>query len=183
VRPVAWSAALLSALATVSLAHASPQWNGALRPGIAGVGTRSEPWQSTQFHGALYGDVLLNRASSNDAGVGPFLQLATAGFSDLRLAGGPTLLLPLGSWVTQLGAGAYWVPTTPSGQGLHAQLFFGGRGYNYHAAYSPALGVVLGLDYALDRRHEVVLSAALSVDLQYLALPFLILYGSLQASD
>lgn len=165
------------------IARAKPQWNGALRAGIAGVGSRDTLWDHTAFHGSLYGDVLFGRDSSSSTGVGPFLQLGTAGFSDLRLAAGPSVLLPLSSIVAQLGVGGYLVPSEANGYGVHSQLFLGGRGYNFHAAYSPAIGVVLGADYGLSDRREVLLSVAVSIDLEYVALPFLILYGSLQSSD
>jgi hypothetical protein len=43
--------------------------------------------------------------------------------------------------------------------------------------------LVLGVDYGLGERKELVTSVAVTVDLMYLALPFLILYSSLQPSE
>ncbi len=137
---------LLCGLST-SPAGADPQWDASLRAGVAGNGTHASPWQTTYFYGALNGDVLFGRSSSTDLGLGPFVDVGTVGFSDLRLSAGPTLLVPIGSLVTQLSFGGYTIPTSPSGDGLHAQIFVGGRGYNYHATYSPSLGLTLGFDY------------------------------------
>jgi hypothetical protein len=164
-------------------ADAAPQWHGSLQPGIAGVGTREDLWQRTVFHGSLYGDVLFARESSNDWGVGPYFSVTTEAFSDLRLSLGPTVLLPLGSLATQWSLGAYSVITAPHAWGAHGQLFIGSRSYNHYAAYSSGLGLVLAVDYGLGARHECVTSAAVALDLAYLAIPFLLLYGSLQPSE
>jgi hypothetical protein len=174
---------LVAVLSWVPRAAAAPQWHASLQPGVAGVGMRDAPWQRTVFHGALYGDVLLVRESSNDLGVGPYIHLASEAFSDLRLSLGPTLLLPVGSLVTQWSLGPYAVPTNPHAWGAHGQLFLGGRSYNHYAPYSAAIGLVLGVDYGLGERKELVTSAAVAIDLAYLALPFLLLYGSLQPSE
>jgi hypothetical protein len=174
---------LLVALCWTTAATAAPQWHGSLQPGIAGVGQHDAFWQRTVFHGALYGDVLFGRESSNDVGVGPYVSVASEAFSDLRLSAGPTALLPLGSLVTQWSLGPYAVATTPHAWGVHGQLFLGGRSYNHYAPYSAAIGLVLGVDYGLGERKELVTSAAVAIDLAYLALPFLLLYGSLQPSE
>jgi hypothetical protein len=167
----------------VASAHAAPQWHGSLQPGVSGVGSHDAFWQKTVFHGALYGDVLLGRESSNDLGLGPFFSCGTEAFSDLRLSFGPTLLLPVSSFATQLSLGGYSAVTTPQSWGVHGQLFLGGRSYNHYAPYSSAIGLVLGVDYGLGERKELVTSVAVTVDLMYLALPFLILYSSLQPSE
>jgi hypothetical protein len=163
-------------------AFAEPQWDSSLRAGVTGGGTRTSPWQTTYFYGALNGDVLFGRNSSSDLGLGPFVDLSTVGFSDLRLSAGPTLLVPLSSLVTQLSLGAYAIPTSPSSTGLHTQLFLGGRSYNYHANYSPSLGVVLGLDYGLTSS-QITMTGAVAIDLEYIAIPFMILYGTIRGSD
>jgi hypothetical protein len=177
----ALSALVLLFLATT--ASAAPQWHGSLQPGIAGVGTRDALWQRTVFHGSLHGDVLFARESSNDLGVGPYFNVTTEAFSDLRLSLGPTVLSPLGSIATQWSVGAYSVVTTPHAWGAHGQLFIGSKSYNHYGAYSSGLGLVLGVDYGLGTRHECVMSAAVALDLAYLAIPFLLLYGSLQPSE
>ncbi|HTM44777.1 MAG TPA: hypothetical protein VL137_07475 [Polyangiaceae bacterium] len=165
-----------------SRAFAEPQWDSSLRAGVAGGGTRSSPWQTTYFYGALNGDVLFGRSSSSDLGLGPFVDISTVGFSDLRLSAGPTLLVPLSSLVTQVSIGGYVIPTSPSAAGLHTQLFVGGRSYNYHANYSPSLGLVLGLDYGLSN-NQIAMTGAVSIDLEYVAIPFLILYGTFRRGD
>ncbi|HEX2879405.1 MAG TPA: hypothetical protein VHO25_07695, partial [Polyangiaceae bacterium] len=76
---------LVAGLCWAPRAAAAPQWHGSLQPGVAGVGRHDALWQRTVFHGALYGDVLLGRESSNDLGVGPYVNLASEAFSDLRL--------------------------------------------------------------------------------------------------
>lgn len=174
---------MVAALCWTSPLFGAPQWHGSLQPGIAGIGTRDAFWQKTVFHGALYGDVLLGRQSSNDIGVGPYFTVTTEAFSDLRLSAGPTLLVPVSSLVTQWSLGPYAVVTSPHASGVHGQLFIGGRSYNHYAPYSSAIGLVLGVDYGLGARHELVTSAAVALDLAYLALPFLFLYGSLQPSE
>jgi hypothetical protein len=174
---------VIGALCWAPAAWADPQWHGSLQPGIAGVGRRDALWQHTVFHGALYGDVLLGRDSSNEVGVGPYFNLASEAFADLRLSSGPTVLVPVGSFVTQWSIGPYAVPTIPRGWGVHAQLFLGGRSYNHYAPYSTAIGLVLGVDVGLGSQRELITSAAVALDLAYLALPFLLLYGSLQPSE
>jgi len=173
---------LLALLWPVPLA-AAPQWTGSLRPGIAGVGTRDGVWDSTAFYGAAYADVLFGRSSSNDFGWGPFLDCSTVAFSDLRLSSGIGLLAPVSSIAVQLSAGPYTVLDSANAAGLHSQLFVGGRSYNHYGWYSSAIGLVIGLDYALSGRNEVVLSAAAVLDAQYLALPFLLLYGAVQPNE
>jgi hypothetical protein len=174
---------LLAGAAWAASASAAPQWHGSLQPGIAGVGHHDAFWQRTVFHGAMYADVLLGRESSNDLGIGPFVSCGTEAFSDLRLAIGPTLLLPVSPFVTQVSLGTYAVATTPHAWGLRSQLFLGGRSYNHYASYSSAIGLVLGVDYGLGERKELVASAAVALDLAYLALPFLVLYGALQPNE
>jgi hypothetical protein len=165
-----------------SLASGAPQWTGSLRPGLAGVGDRSSLWQTTEFYGAAYGDVVFGRTRFDELGVGPYLDCSTVAFSDLRLSSGPTVLIPISSLVTQLSIGPYLALDSRTRTGLHSQLFVGGRSYNHYGAYSSAIGLVLGLDYGLSGQHETVLTSALVLDAQYLALPFLLLYGALQPS-
>ena len=168
---------LLVTLAVVALgarqAQAAPQANAGLRAGVCGASTDSIGWPSTCFYGGGQADVILGRQSSRDFGVGPYGQIATADFADLRLGGGASVHVPIdptfplvlsGGGVLQAADGG-WHP------GLGVQLFLGGRSYNYHGPYVMAPGIVVGLDYGLDSRRERLLSVALHLDAQLLALP------------
>src|SRR5262245_56052538 len=87
--PVALSAALFCATRPAS---ADPQWNTGLT--VAGC------WEQNDrsvfgFCGGARGDVLWLRNRNSDYGVGPYLEVGTARFNDLRLSGGVSVLLPV----------------------------------------------------------------------------------------
>ena len=182
------SAALGFACTLVSLstadARAAPQWNSALVAGIAGTGDRSVVWDQTRFYGGVRGDVLFLRNGPRSPGLGPSLELATAGFSDLRAIASALLLLPLGDlWGVALEPGGY-VRSSDDGAlpGLSGRAWFGIQTYNYQGAYSPRGGITVG--YARDLRdsgsHAIVV--AVQVDGLILALPFVLLYESFRGS-
>lgn len=171
--------ALLGASLTPRLASADPQGNVSIISGVCGEGSRDELWQSTCWYNALHGDYLLGRERNSDVGIGPYLEVATAGFDDLRLGGGGSLHLPVTEYVPAvLSLGGYarlgddaWTP------GLAADLFVGSRSFNFHSAYVMTGGVSLGARYGLGDSRELTFIIAAQLDSSVLWLPGVLLYN------
>lgn len=178
------AATLVTALTVSSSAAASPQGNVSIQTGVAGQGERGELWQDTRWYNGLRGDVLFGRERNADVGLGPYLDVSTFGFDDLRLTGGGSLHLPVHHYVPAvLSLGGYakldegsWSP------GLAADVFIGSRSYNFHSAYVMALGVSVGARYGLGSSREASVIIALNVDSAALWMPAMFLYTWLKGS-
>jgi hypothetical protein len=168
-------------------AVARPQASAGITLGVAGNGDRSDFWSSTAFTGGLRGDLLFGRSRDADFGVGPYLEvLTTTGFSDLQLGTGPSLLIPVSSYLPLVvSAGGYVSLTSAWGwePGLSADLFWGSHGYNYHAGYSMAVGLFVDGRYALGDSHQVSLLVGARLDLELVALPFLLVYEAIRGGS
>lgn len=163
-----------------------PQLSTTLVVGVAGNGDRSQLWSSTDFAGGLRGELLFGRSRDVDFGVGPYFEaLTTTGFSDVQLGGGATLLVPVhpylpftlsgGAFASKSGAG--WEP------GLAGELFWGSHGYNYDSIYAMTAGVFAGTRYGLGASHEVAILAGARIDLEFVALPFLLVWNAFRGGD
>jgi hypothetical protein len=176
------SCSLAGALALSSPAFADPQWNAGLVTGVCGTGTRDALWQDTCWFNGARGDVMLGRSRGSDFGIGPYLDVTTAGFSDLRLGGGVTGVIPWSTWFPLvLSAGGYarsadegWEP------GLAAWAFLGSRSYNYHSSYVMAGGLIAGLHYGLGDSRETAIVIGAQIDGLLLVLPFLFAYEAIR---
>src|SRR5215217_3354426 len=109
-------------------ARADPQWNAGLITGVCGRGQDDAYWDDTCWYNGARADVLFGRNRNADFGVGPFASISTAGFDDLRLNAGGSLLIPVTPYFPiVLSAGGYarhddgWTP------GASGWLFFGSR--------------------------------------------------------
>ncbi|MCA9640098.1 MAG: hypothetical protein KC492_05360, partial [Myxococcales bacterium] len=157
---------LLASVLYSTPAYADPQGNVSIITGLCGEGTRDELWQSTCWYNALHGDVILGRDRNSDFGIGPYLDVGTAGFDDLRLGGGGSLHIPVHPYVPAvLSLGGYarrfsdgWEP------GLAGDLFIGSRSYNFHSAYVMTGGVSLGARYGVGGSKELTLIIAAQLD-------------------
>ena len=160
---------------------ARPQFGVALLPGVCGVAEDQGVWQRTAFFGAARGDVLLGRGRSADLGLGPFVEASTAGFSDVRLAGGASALVPVSQWwPLVVSAGGYVRPGREGFQpGFTGSLFWGLRDYNYHASYSSAVGLQAGVYQGLGGGRENVVFVAAHLDALLLSVPFVVAYEGL----
>lgn len=166
-------------------AAAEPQANAGLLAGIAGRGTPGHLWDSTVFYGGLRGDVVLGRSKPRDFGVGPFGEIATAAFDDLRLGGGVTTHIPVTASLPLLvSAGGFarnragdWAP------GLTGQVFFGSRSFNYGSSYILATGLVLGVDHIPGSNGETTFLILAQLDGFLLAAPFMLLRGAAHRGD
>jgi hypothetical protein len=159
-------------------AQAEPQWNAGLILGVGGRGHHDDLWQRACFVGAFHGDVLFGQDAPLELGVGPYLDLATAGFSDVRPGAGLSLHVPLAGYLSSVvSAGGYArLAEGPSRGGVSSRLFLGPRSHNFHGNYAVSGGLVLALDYGLGRYEETLATIALQLDGEILSLPILAAY-------
>ena len=167
-------------------AHADPQTTVGLTIGAAGVGEDRALWDTTVFHLGLRGDLLLGRSDRDDFGLGPYAELLTHAFDEIQAGGGLSLFVPVPEFPVVVSAGGYGRSgADPHGlePGLAAQLFWGTRSYNYHAAYGLTAGLVGQFRYGLGDLRETAFVVAAQLDLQVLALPFVLLAGALRGGS
>jgi hypothetical protein len=186
VRGVA-GAVFASVISAATAAGADPQLSTSVNLGVAGVGDRSSLWTSTRFTGGFRGELLLGRSQDTAFGVGPYVEvLTTTTFSDVQLGGGATLLIPVHPYLPlAVSAGAYAGHHSPWGwePGLAGELFWGTHGYNYHGLYSLSIGLFVGGRYALGNSKEVTFIGGGRLDLELVALPFLLLWGAIRGPN
>jgi hypothetical protein len=119
--------------------------------------------------------VLFGRSRNADAAVGPYVDFTTAGFEDVRLGGGASLLLPANPYLPLvLSAGGYARKDDPGWEpGVAGWLFLGSRSYNFHSSYGIAAGLLAGVQYGLGDSKETAIVISLQIDGQLLLIPFL----------
>jgi hypothetical protein len=172
---------LLPALLGMTRAlQADPEWNVAAETSLCGRGERGAVWKRTGFCGGFRGDVLFGRDRNADFGLGPYASFGTATFSDVRLGGGLSLLLPTlgGDFPIVVSAGA--LSRNGSDLRVSSEAFFGLRSHNFHGSYAMASGIVLGGDRAVSGSHGNTLYVGLQIDGLWLALPFILGYEALR---
>jgi len=168
-------ATLLTAFGVASPAHAEPEWNVAAQTLVCGLGS-DRLWEKTGFCGNLRGDLLFGRERNSDLALGPYATVGTATFSDVRLGGGLSLLLPAldGDFPILLSAGA--LSRNAADFRLAGEAFFGLRSHNFHGNYVMASGIVLGGDAVVSGANGNTLYVGLQIDGMWLALPFILGY-------
>lgn len=170
--------ALLSAPAS-----AEPEWSSSLIAGVAGIGTNSA-WERTRFYGALRGEALFMRANRKNFGIGPALEIGTAGFSDVRFLGSAVFLAPVGEFLAVSVAPGGYVRSSDQGAvgGVSGRAFFGMHAYGY-SSYALNGGLVVGFDRDLGGPAENAIVIGAQVDGLILALPVLLLVAWLHGSS
>lgn len=169
----------LSALLLAPAARADPQTHVAWRTAACGAGSNGDVWQETRWCNGITADLLLLRERNRDFGLGPYVELTTAGFFDVRFGGGATLLLPVSeNYPLLVSLGAY--DHALRAPALGATLFWGARSYNFDSAYNYAFGLYLSAQRDLADPRETLVSAGLEVDGFFLAAPFLLMAGVLK---
>jgi hypothetical protein len=126
----------------------------------------------------LRADLLFLRASDHDVGIGPYLDATTTGFETLETGGGIESLFPLSEalpLVVSVGAFGRIGPTASWEPGLELTLFLGSHGYNYHSNYSLTAGFFVQGRYGLGDKDQGDILAGVAVDLELIALPFVLL--------
>lgn len=160
-------------------ARADPQYNLSLISGLGGEGTRDGYWRETAWFNAIHADVLFARERNSDLGVGPYLELGTSGFDDLRFGGGGSVVVPVTEMVPIVVSGGGYGRSSADGlePGLAASLYIGARSYNFHSAYNVTGGLNIGLTYGLGDSRETTIIVAAQLDSSTLWLPAVILYN------
>jgi hypothetical protein len=160
-------------------ALAEPQGHVALRTAVCGAGGERGLWRRTLWCNGLTGDLLFLRHRNRDFGLGPYLELSTAGLWDLRWGGGGTVLLPLTEnfpLLLSLGMYGHRARTLAAG----GTLFFGLRSYNFEGTYNAALGMYVSAYRDLGTDHASLVSAGLELDALLVGAPFLFGWAALR---
>jgi hypothetical protein len=174
----AGAAALLFALSATGTAAAKPQANAAWTTGVCGTGSSGVLWQEGHWCNGLRADVLFGRERGRDFAFGPYVAIGTAGFWDARYAAGFSVLAPVLEdfpLVLSLGAGGHELDAAQ----LEGWLFWGARTHNFHADYSIAGGLLLGVSRDLIGDEHSALFAGAQIDGLVLALPFVLVYEAI----
>jgi hypothetical protein len=164
---------------SASALRAEPQGHAAWRPALCGVGESRSVWQRTRLCNGITGDLLFFRRRNRDFGFGPYLELTTAGFWDVRWGGGATLLVPVTEnfpLVLSLGV----VEHELRAPAWSAAAFFGARSYNFDGAYNWALGVFASAARDLAEPRATLVSAGFEIDGFFLAAPLLFAVSALR---
>lgn len=164
-------------LLVTALAQADPQAHVGLRTGVCGTGERGQFWQETAWCNGASADLLFLRDRNADAGIGPYVEVSSAGFFDLRYGGGLTLLAPLlEDFPVLISGGVYGHEARAVALG--GSVFFGARSYNFHGAYNLAAGVFANVQHDIGARGATLVSAGLELDAFLLALPIVYLVSA-----
>jgi hypothetical protein len=119
--------------------------------------------------------VLFLRKRSGDVGLGPALRLGSAGFDDLRLDAGLSLLLPVfEAFPLELQAGPHL--RNLDEPGIYGSLFFGIRSFNHYGNYEMSGGLALVAERTFVTGTPSALWIAARLDAAWLAMPFIFLY-------
>jgi len=162
-------------------ADAAPQFGAGLTTGAALTDFRAENGPRFAYHLGGRFDVLFLRDRAGRMALGPYLDVATAAFDTFETGGGLEWLVPAGETVFILSGGGFartsrfgWEP------GVASTLFWGSRSYNYHSSYSLGLGLFLQGRYGLGEGNQADAILGAQIDLEYLALPFLLAYEAIR---
>lgn len=170
--------ATLVVLSWSAPALAKPQWNAGVEAGVCGRG-ESLGLADPAFCGALHADVLFLAQRGSDVAFGPSLRLGTAGFDDLRLDAGASLLLPaIDSFPLVVELGPHL--RNLDQPGLYASLFFGLRSFNHYGSYQMASGIAITAERTFVDGTPSALWITARVDGGWLTLPFLLAYNALK---
>src|SRR5579884_149284 len=95
VRRFATRSAVAAILAWTRASFGAPQANLGATVGVAVTDVAGPRAASAAFHLGARGDVLFLRERGRDMAVGPYVDVATAGFGDVDVGGGAEWLLPV----------------------------------------------------------------------------------------
>jgi hypothetical protein len=163
-----------------SEAGAHPQMSGALTTGAALTDLRFERGPRLAYHLGGRFEALFFRESPRDMGIGPYVDVATHAFDTFEAGGGLSWMVPAGSTAFVFSGGGFGRAAGFGFEpGVAGTIFWGSRSYNYHSTYGIGLGLFAQGRYGFGdgKQADAILGA--QIDLEYLALPFLLAYEAI----
>lgn len=173
-------AAFVTLATAASDANARPQISSGVTTGAALTDLRADNAPRLAYHLGARLEVLLLRNAPRDMAIGPYVDVATAAFDTFETGGGVSWLVPAGATAFVFSGGAFartsrfgWEP------GLTGTIFWGSRSYNFHSSYALAAGLFAQGRYGLGDGKQADAILGVQLDLEYLALPFVLAYGAI----
>jgi hypothetical protein len=126
-------------------------------------------------------DILFGREGPREMALGPYIDVATEAFDTIEAGGGIAWLVPAGDPVFVFSAGAFGRSSRYGLEpGVSATVFWGARSHNYHSQYAVSAGLFAEgrLGFGDGKQADAILGA--QVDLEYLALPWVLAYEALR---
>jgi hypothetical protein len=167
-------------LTAASPAAAKPQVSAGVTTGAALTDLRVEHGPRVALHLGARVDALFFRDAPGDMALGPYVDVATHAFDTFEAGGGLAWLVPTGATAFVFSAGAFG-RTAGFGfePGVASTVFWGSRSFNYHSTYGIGAGLFAQGRYGLGEGKQADAILGVRVDLQYLALPFLLAYEAI----
>jgi hypothetical protein len=169
---------MLASLAATRVADATPQLSAAATTGVAFTDLRTNGPRVAYHLGGRF-DALFLRDDPRDMALGPYVDVATAAFDTFEAGGGVEWLIPIDATAFILSAGTFartssfgWEP------GAAGTVFWGSRSFNYHSSYALGVGLFAQGRYGFGDGHQADVIGGVQVDLEYLALPFLLVVNA-----
>lgn len=171
---------LLLVLLSPGEATATPQVTAGLTTGAALTDLRAENAPRLAYHLGGRLELLFLRDTPRDMAIGPYVDIATAAFDTFEGGGGIAWLVPTGSTGFVFSGGGFartsrlgWEP------GVAGTIFWGSRSYNFHSAYAVGVGLFAQGRFGLGDGKQADAILGVQLDLEYLALPFVVAYQAL----
>ncbi len=179
-RRLACAVTLALALASAGRAEAKPQVSAGVTTGIALTDLRFSHGPRVAYHLGGRFDVLFLRERPSDMAIGPYVDVASHAFDTFEAGGGLSWLVPVGSTAFVLSGGAFGRAAGFGFEpGVASTIFWGSRSFNYHATYGIAAGLFAQGRYGLGDGKQGDAILGVQIDLEYLALPFLLAYQAI----
>jgi hypothetical protein len=162
-----------------------PQGNASLVVGGAAAGPGERFWDHGEVHLGLRGDCMFLREGARDFGLGPYGEIGTWAFNQLQLGAGVSFHLPVHRdlpLVVSAGGHARFADDDLGvvAPGAGGAVFWGFRGFDRHARYALAAGLLVDLRHSAPFSGgpgETMLTVAAQIDATLIAVPFVLLGG------
>ena len=121
---------------------------------------------------------MLFRKRDGQFDFGPYVEVLTRTFETFEAGGGASLLLPISEAVPIILSGGPFVRGSALGWegGIAGEMFVGSRSFNFHSVYGFALGGFAQARIGLGPANQLDILGGLQIDLELLALPFVLLW-------
>lgn len=161
----------------VTRAEAKPQLTAGVTTGAALTDLRTSAGPRLAYHLGGRFEALFFRDAPSDMALGPYVDVATHAFDTLESGGGVSWLVPTGATAFVFSGGGF---ERLSGAGFEpgaeATIFWGSRSFNYHSSYTLGAGLFVQGRYGFGDARQGDAVLGVQIDLEYLALPFLLAY-------